>query len=266
MRILAIETASPIASVALIDAGGMLASRTLRAPMRHLEWVAAAIEGMLRDVNSEPDSVEGVAVGRGPGGFTGLRIGIATAAAWARARQVPLVGVGTLEVLACAAATAGPVLALLDAHRGEVAAALYRLDSEGVPAARGREDDGTAGSAKAPEPLCLVPPVVAGPAVVVAAMKHALEGEPAASHPLILAGDGLVRHAGAFRTALSAAGIRMLVERPHAYPRAETAAALARERLLRGMRDDPAELLPIYGRRLAVRPWQESSAPPGSEG
>jgi len=50
------------------------------------------------------------------------------------------------------------------------------------------------------------------------------------------------------------------------YPRAEIAGLTARVRLLRGERDEPAGLLPVYGRRPAIRPWQETSMRPGSEG
>ncbi|HLW47542.1 MAG TPA: tRNA (adenosine(37)-N6)-threonylcarbamoyltransferase complex dimerization subunit type 1 TsaB [bacterium] len=263
MRVLAIETASPIASVALLDAGGVLASRAVRAPMRHLEWVAGAIEGLLRDVAAGADSVEAVAVGRGPGGFTGLRIGIATAAAWGRARGVPVLGVGTLETLACAAGSAGLVLPLLDAHRGEVAAALYRLGPRAADLDGGARPP--ASNASVPEPRCLVPPVVAAPEVVVAEMRTALDAERAPQRPLVVAGDGLARHGGALMAALAAAGIPVVIERPDAYPRAETAGLLARPRLLRGLRDDASGLLPIYGRRLAVRPWQETPTRPGSE-
>lgn len=246
MKVLAIETATPVASVALVDEGGVSAARAVRVPMRHLEWLAAAIDGMLRDTGTPPERVDAVAVGRGPGGFTGLRIGIATAAAWARARQVPALGVGTLETLAASAGASGLILPVLDAHRGEVAAALYRL---------GRE----------PEPACVVPAVVAAPDVVVAEMRSALEGGRAAHRPLVIAGDGLVRHAEALLAALAAAGIRQVIERPDAFPSAEAAGRLARPRLLRGARDDAAALLPVYGRRPVVRTWQETSGPPGTE-
>lgn len=247
MRILAIETATPVASAALVDAGGVAAARAVRAPMRHLEWLAAAIDGLLRDAGVGPDGVEAVAVGKGPGGFTGLRIGIATAGAWARARRAPVLGVPTLEVLAASASASGLVLAVLDAHRGEVAAALYRLGPE-------------------PEPACLVPAVVAAPAAVIAEMRPALESERTLHRPLVVAGDGLTRHAGSLRAALGGAGVRQIVERPDAYPSAAAAGRLARPRLLRGVRDEAAELLPLYGRRPVVRPWQESSVPPGTEG
>lgn len=249
MRVLSIETAAPVASVALVDQGGVVASRAMRAPKRHLEWLAAAIDGMLTDLGFRADAVEAVAVGCGPGGFTGLRIGIATAAAWARARRVPVLGVGTLETLAASAGGVGLVLPVLDAYRGEIAAALYEI----------RLDE--AGSA---EPVCLVPPVVAAPAAAVAEMRSAFATHDAGDRPLVVAGEGLVRRGGALVAALAGAGIRQVIQRPEAHPSAETAGLLARPRLLRGARDDADGLLPLYGRRPEARPWQETRTPPGS--
>ena len=81
MRVLAIETATPLASAAAVDEDGVLAESVLRAPMYHLEWLLPAVEAMLGYLALSPDAIEGVAVSCGPGGFTGLRIGIATAAA-----------------------------------------------------------------------------------------------------------------------------------------------------------------------------------------
>lgn len=246
MRVLAIETATPVAGVAIVDRAGVAASRALRAPKQHLEWLAAAIDGMLGDAGIRPEDVEGVAVGCGPGGFTGLRIGIATATAWARARGVPVLGVGTLEILAGSVSGAEFILPVLDAYRGEIAAALYRLGPE-------------------LEPVCLIPAVVAQPAAVVAEMRSVFEAQSVAQRFLVVAGDGLSRHAAALLSALADAGVRRVIERADAYPSAETAGRLARPRLLRGARDDGAGLLPAYGRRPAARPWQETPTPPGSE-
>ena len=89
MRVLAIETATPLASAAVVDEDGVLAESVLRAPMFHLEWLLPAIEAMLAQLAMTPGAIQGVAVSAGPGGFTGLRIGIATAAAWATMRRVP---------------------------------------------------------------------------------------------------------------------------------------------------------------------------------
>lgn len=235
MRVLALETATPLASVALVDGSGVLGEAVLRAPMRHLEWLLPAVEGMLRDLGLGPGAVEAVAVSLGPGGFTGLRIGIATAASWARARGVPLAGVGTLEALASVPEPGGPVLPVLDAHRGEVAAALYRRGADGALA-------------------CLVPPLVAPPEAAAAEVAAALGREPAAG-PVLLCGDGLARHGAALLDALAGRG---RAGGPHLHPRAAAVGLLARPRLLRGERDDPGALLPVYGRRPAVRPWQET--------
>jgi tRNA threonylcarbamoyladenosine biosynthesis protein TsaB len=80
-------------------------------------------------------SVERLAVGIGPGSFTGLRVGIATAKALALSRGLPLSGVGTLDALARGfeeGAGDRDRLAVLDARRGEVAAALYSVDGEAL--------------------------------------------------------------------------------------------------------------------------------------
>ena len=90
-----------------------------------IERAAAAVGGW--------ESVDRLAVGIGPGSFTGLRVGIATAKALALSRGLPLSGVGTLEALACGLAEmAGErrCLAVLDARRGEVAAAVFAAGGE----------------------------------------------------------------------------------------------------------------------------------------
>ncbi len=92
---------------------------------RLLELVEAALDG----AGARWEDVERIAVGVGPGGFTGLRHGIATARALAQGRGLPLAGVSSLEALARGAepeAAGRPVLAVIDARRGEVFAAAWQ--------------------------------------------------------------------------------------------------------------------------------------------
>jgi tRNA threonylcarbamoyladenosine biosynthesis protein TsaB len=101
---------------------------------QHAGRLLALVEAALEGAGAGWDDVERIAVGVGPGGFTGLRHGIATARALAQGRGLPLAGVSSLEALARGAAlVAGapgrPVLAVIDARRGEVFAAAW-LGSE----------------------------------------------------------------------------------------------------------------------------------------
>ena len=236
MRVLALETATPIASCALVDGSGVLAESTLDVPMHHLEGLLPAVDEMLRTLQLRPDAVQGIAVGRGPGGFTGLRIGIATAAAWARSAGTPLVGIDTLQGLALASGGRGWVLAVLDAHRGEVAAGLYSVGRVGPP-------------------WCAAGPIVASPEAVAREAAAVLDAAPDAAGraaPVLVAGDGLRRHREALLEGLGGRGTPAGEE---VRPRAGAVGVLGRARLLAGARDDPDALAPLYGRRPAVRTW-----------
>lgn len=222
MRVLGIESATPYGSVAIVAGEGILVEITALAPMRHLEWLLPAIDQALRDAGIGRSQVDGLAVSVGPGGFTGLRIGIATAAAWARAMGIPLIGVSTLEALAGACGTPGLIAPVLDAKRGEVAAALFRRE-EDMGLTRLREDT-------------LLPPEALGELLP-------------ADEPVLLLGDGLARWPEAIQRA-----VRLPRVAPPVLwtPRAALVATLGRERLLRGQGDDPYRLSPLYGRRPAV--------------
>lgn len=234
MRILALETATPLASVAVVDRSGILGEAVLRAPMHHLEWLLPTAHELLRGLGPGPAAIDAIAVSRGPGGFTGLRIGIATAAAWARTRGIPVLGVGTLEALALVPGAEGLVLPVLDAHRGEVAGALYRV------AGRDRAE-------------CLIPPLVASPDVLAAEV---------AAHPgpVLLLGDGLARYGPEL---LARLGGRARSADSHLHPRAGVVGLVALPRLERGERADPLALAPQYGRRPIVWPRKET---PGGTG
>jgi tRNA threonylcarbamoyladenosine biosynthesis protein TsaB len=135
VTVLGFDTATPatVAAVLRLD-GAEFESRHDPAPGErpgHAQRLLDLVERVLAESGTGWEDVTRLAVGTGPGTFTGLRIGIATARALAQARDLPLVGVGTLRALAAAAA-ADPryaahevVLAVVDARRGEAFAAAY---------------------------------------------------------------------------------------------------------------------------------------------
>jgi tRNA threonylcarbamoyladenosine biosynthesis protein TsaB len=225
MRILAIETATAHASVALLDGGALVREAAASVPQGHLEWLAPAIASLLEAAGWGPMDVDAVAVSTGPGTFTGLRIGISTAAAWAYARGVPVVGISTLEVLAegTAAATSGDdlICPVLDARREEVAFALF----ECRPRAARILDD-----AVGPVP--------------------ALLARMPADRQIIFSGDGVPRLAGEIHL------------RPEWHPAPETVwspraavtGAVGWRRLARGERDEPHLLRPVYARAAGITP------------
>lgn len=124
---LAVATATGQVGVALSGPDGAIASLSVRAGRRHGETLAPAIQSLVRLTGVELARVERVAVDIGPGLFTGLRVGVATAKALASALGVPVVPVSSLDILAHPhRGTGRPVAAVVDARRGEVFWALYQ--------------------------------------------------------------------------------------------------------------------------------------------
>ena len=144
MRILAFDTATPATAVALSGPGSVVV--TARHDPRpgerpgHATRLLPLVSKVFERARIGWSDVDRIAVGVGPGTFTGLRIGIATARALAHARDIPLVGVSTLESLALAGSRASlrredplppeldVALGVIDARRGEVFAASWRID------------------------------------------------------------------------------------------------------------------------------------------
>ncbi len=124
MRILAIETTDLRGSVALLDDQRVLAERRLDERGRSAQLLAPAIDAILRDAGWQPRDVELVAVASGPGSFTGLRIGVTTAKAFAYAVGCPVIGVNSLEAIAEQAGQE-QLWAVMNAERGELFAAEF---------------------------------------------------------------------------------------------------------------------------------------------
>jgi tRNA threonylcarbamoyl adenosine modification protein YeaZ len=110
--ILAFDTATDVATVALARDGKVLGERATRAVR-----VLQDVEGLLEDAGLRSDEVEGIAVGTGPGSYTGLRMGLVTARTLSFSLGVPVAGVSTLDALAAGAPGAMPVI---DGKRKEV--------------------------------------------------------------------------------------------------------------------------------------------------
>ncbi|HUW65141.1 MAG TPA: tRNA (adenosine(37)-N6)-threonylcarbamoyltransferase complex dimerization subunit type 1 TsaB [Spirochaetia bacterium] len=165
MLVLGIDTATPVAGVALVNENGLVASRLVSGSRSHSVRLMPMIRDVLHEGQVQPGDLSGLAVSTGPGSFTGLRIGLVCARTLARIWQLPLAGLSTLEVLAFPFAGSGAlVVPMLNARRGEVYAGVYRAGPD--------------------RPVCL-----AGPAAV------APEGLPALLEPFdgpfVAVGDGL---------------------------------------------------------------------------
>jgi tRNA threonylcarbamoyladenosine biosynthesis protein TsaB len=226
--ILAIDTATLQAGVAIVDeSGACIAARSARVTT-HSEELLAMIAGALDEAGRRPAELSAIACGAGPGSFTGLRIGLATAKGLCLATGRPLLLVSSLAALALRAPTGAIAVPCIDAWKGEVYAGFYR---------RG-EGTGL---------LALEPEAVLAPGRLAAWLEAAIGGSAAAVH---LVGDGAVRW-----PELLAPGV---VAEDRSAPDAADVGRLAWDRFARGERDPLAEAVPSY-----IRPSEaEIKGPP----
>ena len=218
MKILAFDTAMQSCSVALTEDSRLLAEVNLVNTETHSRHLAGLIRDVCRMARTELSELDGYAVTRGPGSFTGLRIGISTAIGLAQASGKPLAGVSTLHVLAVQAAVPSQLVCpMIDARRGEVYVSLFRYAKQQL-------------LSKQPEQV-LMP-------------KNAIE---TIGESCIFVGSGAVLYNSEI--------IEMLGESAHFASemnntiRAATVASLAHKRLSSGEADDIMHFTPIYLRR-----------------
>jgi tRNA threonylcarbamoyladenosine biosynthesis protein TsaB len=135
--LLAVDTSTTRAGIALYD-GDVLAESVWLAGRDHGRHLMPAIEATMRRLGREPVDLAAVAAARGPGSFTGLRVGLAVAAGLAVGLGIPAYGIGSLTILAASLPPMGmPVRAVVSAGRGRYATALFEAGQNG----RSREDD-----------------------------------------------------------------------------------------------------------------------------
>lgn len=134
MRILAIDTATEACSVALWNDGTTFAHFEL-CPREHTQRILPLVRAALADAEVKLTDLDALAFGRGPGSFTGVRIGIGIAQGLALGAELPMIGVSTLATMAQGAwrkTGATRVLAAIDARMGEAYWAEYQRDADGV--------------------------------------------------------------------------------------------------------------------------------------
>jgi tRNA threonylcarbamoyladenosine biosynthesis protein TsaB len=128
MIILAVDTASKSCSVAIMSEHSILSEITIVTQKTHSRYLMEMIEFAIHRSGISKQDLDGYAVTKGPGSFTGLRIGISTMKGFSEATGKPIVGVSSLDALAVSFSfSAFPVCAMLDAKRGEVYYAWYHF-------------------------------------------------------------------------------------------------------------------------------------------
>ena len=122
--VLAIDTATPAVTAGIVDGSGVLAERVSIDARAHAERITPNVLAALADAGRTMADLGAVVVGCGPGPFTGLRVGMATAAAYGHALGIPVYGVCSLDAIG--GQTTGETLVVTDARRREVYWARYR--------------------------------------------------------------------------------------------------------------------------------------------
>jgi tRNA threonylcarbamoyladenosine biosynthesis protein TsaB len=219
--VLGIDTATPQTSIAIGTERGTIAEMALAAGARsHEEIVVPAVEYLLRWSDTSLRHVSGIAVGVGPGLFTGLRVGVETARTLAQFLSVPIVSTPSLDVLALPLRDARRSIgAVIDARRGEVFFGLYRPTPGGIARVGGF--------------------MVCSPEALVAELQARRE-------EVVLVGDGALR----YRHQLATLGGQVeFASTALAHPRAASLVELTVPRLEREDFDRVLDVLPLYLRR-----------------
>lgn len=226
MRVIALDTTTRAGSIALVDEHGIVEERAGNASRSHAERLPSDIVDLARAHGVALSDVDLFGVARGPGSFTGLRIGIATVQGLAFIRRRRVFGISALDALAYAGTLnippGTPIAAWMDAHRREVFASVYRV---------GAGDCFAAGRL---EPL--QGPTVGDPAAILAQWTSQLGVRPA-----VFIGDGATLYEDVIRHADADAQVA-----PHP-PLAGTIGRLAVARAAEAC--DPADVRPLYVRR-----------------
>jgi tRNA threonylcarbamoyl adenosine modification protein YeaZ len=218
MMLLAIDTSTESAGLALVQDNKVLAEATWRCGQNHSVELLPRLTQLLDEAGAELKLLSCILVAKGPGSFNGLRVGLSTAKGLAFSLGIPIIGISSLELEACQHAdTEMPIGPIFNAGRGDIATALYR--------------DKGGWRQLAPEHITTV---------------KALDAE--ITEKTLFCGEYLAEIAGRLKERLKDRAA-IAPDRPR---RAALLAELAKERLKSGDYDNPSTLQPIYLRRPAI--------------
>lgn len=219
MLVLGIETSTPWASVTIGSEQGIIASSLVSRGASHGSFLLPAVEFLMKETDLTYRNISAVAVGLGPGLYTGMRVGVATAKTLSQALSVPIVGVPSLDLLAFEVRYSNRLICpVLDAKRSEVFFAFYRAVPGGITRVSNY--------------------VVGSPEKLLAEME-------ARAEEALMVGNGalLYRHVLETRRKVEFGSIA------NAFPRATSLVELALPRLFREDFDRLFDLEPLYMRR-----------------
>ncbi len=130
MKILAIDTSNAVMSVAFVEGGVVRGELTTNVKKDHSSRLMPAIQSLLGNCGITPSELEAIAIAKGPGSYTGVRIGVTVAKTIAWTLQIPIFGVSSLAVLAANGKYFGGfIMPLFDARRGQIYTGLYRYEN-----------------------------------------------------------------------------------------------------------------------------------------
>ena len=257
--ILGIESASALVGCAVSEGEKVKAAMVAHSERSHGEMLAPMVQAVLAEAEMTIDDIGLVAVDCGPGRYTGLRVGIATAAALAYARSLPVVAVGSTELLAFGARKfCGNIVPVVDARRGEAFFAVYKSSvdkgsGDESSGDKGYEDKGSgdkssgdksSGDKGSRESLTEISPVsIATPSQLKQQLLQ-LEG------PSLILGD-LALDSFDFATDSST---RISAHYCENRPSPSSLVMLAAQKAAAGQILEPAELRPLYLRRPDINP------------
>ena len=228
MLVLGIETSTPQTSVAIGSEQGVIASALVSRGSSHNEFLLPAVRFCLDQVGLGFRNLGGIAVSLGPGLYTGMRVGVATAKALAQSLSIPIIGMASLDLLAYDVRYSSKgICAVLDARRGEVFTAFYRSSPGGIQRMSPYR-------VEKPEQLAV--------------------GISSRPEEVLMIGDGALAYMEIFEELGSVVEVGTM---SHAFPNARALVELALPRMYREDFDSLYALKPLYLRRSAKRiQWQ----------